>query len=345
MEEFNALGLGWINWQPRPTELYSGHAAAVEFRSSLFLDLALPVRSNIVSSRAVRAIAKFIFPPPPFEPHIPDLGPLALFEITEEDLVVNDAVVTDVFLSLLLPMEDEMPVIPNLPIADDVRNIIGSLQIFGFLTPLDIRAFSGLDPIERRVDFAAFASARSLVPHDLPLRPNACTETLSSAILCFLYPIAEVSFSLRDLAPLALLEAPEDVVEPIDSTVDRLMALIIANDIVPGLPVGADFDGVAAGALSGLFDIDDALEKVAARPIDALAHHRPKGVPASLSPAELVGVILETQIFPTVVFSAADIEDLLIFQRPPRLAGDELDHPRVAALLSPYKKRRPALLR
>jgi hypothetical protein len=304
-------------------------------------DLALPLSSYVVSFRAVRAVAKFIFSPPPLEPHIPDLGPLAHFEITEGDLILNDAVVNDVFLSLLFPMEDEMPVIPNLPIADDVQNIIGSLQIFGFMTPLDIRAFSGLDPIERRVGFAAFPSAPSFQPHDLPLRPNACSEALSSAILCFLYPIAEVSFSLCDLAPLAALEAPEDVVELIDSTVDRLIALVIAQDVVPSLPLCADFDGVAAGALSGLFDIDDALEQVAARPIDALAQHRPNHVPPSLSAAEIVGIILEGQIFPTVVFSAADIEDLLIFEGSPPLAGDELDHPGVAALLSQYKRRRP----
>jgi hypothetical protein len=93
--------------------------------------------------------------------------------------------------------------------------------------------------------------------------------------------------------------------------------------------------------LGGLFNVDDALGAVAARPIDLLRQLRPVVIPPNITAAELVEFILQTQILPTIVLDTADIEDLLMFEGHPPLAGDELDDPGVAALISQYTKRRP----
>jgi hypothetical protein len=258
-------------------------------------------------------------------------------------LILNARVVGDVFDWLFFPIEDEIPLIPNVATSDDAWSIVSSSRFFGFLTlvDVDVRVFSGLNPIERRMDFAAAPSMRSLVPHELPLGPNMCTEVVVYAILGCLYPVEDVLLPMGDLAPLAVLEAPEDVVELLDATVDRLIALIIVQDIVPGLPLRADFETVTDHAFDRLFNVDDALGAVAARPVDLLTQLRPTDIPPHITAADLVEFVLETQVLPTVVFDAVDIEDLLMYEGHPPLAGDELDDPGVAALLSQYTRRRP----
>jgi hypothetical protein len=242
-------------------------------------------------------------------------------------------------------LECNLPIISNQPTRNVLSSVTEDLFPFSISSPLDVSGFRGLHPVEGAIDFRLLPSAECLLQRDcrsLPIASNTCNSTMSSAILTVLSSVFSADFPLRDVAPLSILEAPEDVTELIDATVERLMALILIQDVVPSLPLCPEASPeLLECTLAGLMDIDDALRPIAALPIDVIMQLKPNDIPTFVTPAELLEIILETQIFPTVRFEAADIEDILILDGGPAIAGDELDDPAIAAMLSQYTKRRP----
>jgi hypothetical protein len=321
VEELISIDLEWTGVMTRrPVEACANAASAAEIRASLFADLTLPVAVNVPNPTALHAIAEPVFDRQVFVPFVPDCRPLSQFEKEDAQHCVGTAAIEAIFRRHLAAIEGELPIGPNFPSSAQIATIVGKSSIVVFLTPVSVRAFDSIHPSERRIDFTSIPSTDSILPGwlgALPISTNTCTHATAGRVLEVISPVPFFDFRLDHVRPLEVFEAPPELAALIESTVNTLIGLIIKQDIVPEISHALEVvDEICLRVLSGLVDVDDALPILVSLPVDLLGQIRP-------------------------TLAAADVDDVLIREGAPELAGDELDDPDVAALLTQYRRRRP----
>jgi hypothetical protein len=161
-----------------------------------------------------------------------------------------------------------------------------------------------------------------------------------------LEPLDFYGFPLTDCKPLIrAFEAPEEVIESLDEVVNRLLLLIIAQDIVPVLPVWEEVkDDIIEKIISEIFVEKDALQTISDLPIDLLLQMQPNDIPAFITPEEVILGLLHNKVLLAIPLIrpprdlADDIEDLVALDIEPANSGEDLTDPVVTQLLNKYRR-------
>jgi hypothetical protein len=236
-----------------PANFFSTPMAATQIRLAIFTDLGFPLAANVPIPDLCTCIS--VIQGPSFAP--PNLNALLHFKLGDPCLCFNATMIND---SLILDF-DSLPLAPNSPTHSDLSAML--LPLCFHSTALDTRPLTALDSRHRAIDFHFVQLCTHRVLADcfrLPLSPNFCTAEVSHAVLQVLEPLSFLAFGLRDCGALLAFEAPDDFAVSLDATVDRLVALILTDDVVPELPI--DMKGWGKNALAPLsgdpiVDVDD----------------------------------------------------------------------------------------
>jgi hypothetical protein len=301
-------------------------------RTSVLSGLALPICSNFPSQRLLSELVT-LAPPPVVRT---DVDALLRFSLEEAEVYMNDGIANDVLRSVL---PARLPITANCATEVDIAALLAGLPLPLPASAPDLRALASIDPHHRGIDFAGLARGCSVGSGALPLSRNACGAAAARAILAG-FELCFLGFAPRDALPLAHFEPPEDAIVLLDSTVDALVALVLARDVVPALPLGPDVDSAwARAALAPL--LGDPLPAVVDLPLDFLRHFARLDIPPYIGPADVVDWVLYQHILPFIPLAAADVDDLLLLDGGPALDNDDdLRDPDVQAMLSKYTKPR-----
>jgi hypothetical protein len=317
-------------------------------RESFFAQVTLPVQSNFPSRGLIHVIPSAFFERSLLPSTIPNITSLARFEIDDGAAYLTPGAMGRILEGIFDEFEDELPIVPNEPTNELISAIVKSSQRFHFAPTLDVSKIVHVHPIDRKIDFKfpllAVEYFESVL---LPVSANCCSSTATLEILSGLQPLHFVDFVVNDCdLLLRACEAPEEVIESIDTVVANLMALVLNQDVMPELPLWKEIAvDLAFAIVSPLLHEIDALKRVAELPLDSLAQLPSNEIPPFSRPADVLLHLLQTQILPRLPLRrrkrdfTEDVDAMLARGLAPRLAGEELQNPLVAAIVRKYKRR------
>jgi hypothetical protein len=326
MTRFRTIDIDILSLPPKDPQLYANVFTAEELCDSLFDEFDFPICSNEVDSDVIEDIADSMFSQPFFRPERIGLTLLINFQLEDSDHCLTPTTIETLRDWLINTASYPLPLVQNVVETAVIEKIVSRLPPFEFTAKVRVRGLSVFDPFERRIDFPFPLSAQNIFTEILatiPVMSNECNSATSLEILQGLEPLEFIEFPLRDCCALAMIEAPPEVIEFVDEIVDRLIHLIIAQDIVPVLPLLADFPfGLEKEIVAVLPWEDDVLESVSKLPIESLEQMKPNMIEREVDIRD-------------------EVEDLLLLGSAPTLEEDEFADPDVLAMLSKYSITRP----
>jgi hypothetical protein len=183
----------------------------------------------------------------------------------------------------------------------------------------------------------------------LPLTENVFSDDITREILQRLEPLDFFGFQLADAWPLARYEAPEEVIELLEIVADRLMRLVMENDVFPCVPIWEEVPGdVAEEIMQDCFAEKEALDDVVACAhftIEPLAVITRNDIPRFITPHTVVEYELEKYVLPTMPILgptrdlADDWEEIGSIDTETQLTADDIEDPVILAMLQQYTKR------
>jgi hypothetical protein len=317
---------------------------------SLFAETRIPVCRNAASSATILEISDTFFSSSLLSLHHINVCSLFRFAIDAAEAYVNDANISDIIDVLFDEYSEVLPVCSNTPTLQQVIEMVTEVSFFQIQTFVDLNVLSCIYPLERRINFRFPPFTATFLSQNLstlPISANICTFSMSLQILIGLGPLHFFGFPLTDCAPLLFaLEAPEEITEALDIVVNRLINLILSQDVTPVLPIWEDVsDDIANAIAESTFAESDALAKVTILDVDFLTQIRPTDIPPFVTSEEVVVHLLYTRVLSKISFQRIvrdlgdDVEELLARGIAPRFPGEELSNPRVEAMLRRYIKR------
>jgi hypothetical protein len=261
-------------------------------------------------------------------------NPLESFELDDTHIYTRDVVVMQVIDDILTEFDGELPVVPNAMDGGVAADAAALLSIFPNVLVVSIGAVHNVSPVNRRIDFDLPPLALIMFSEDadrLPLSANGCPVTELEAITAILdtpeAPLGCCAFPLGDVRPLAVLEAPVDPEEDLARLANLLVALILATDIVPFVPVMGELEpDEVCGVLDGLIDDDTLSEDAIGKIVPRLRVGRVGGVsgpvkdvPHLVRPEDLVARLLWRFLLPQIPVRRAEFDELIA------AAVDDLD--------------------
>jgi hypothetical protein len=339
-----------ISCQQKEGIIYATDRVIWDICNGLFDELDLPIIPNVIGTFAISEICDERFTDCFNLLTFSVATPLRGFELTDSGIATGDSVISKILGPILAEADDELPIGPNFVNAADVLEIVNGLLLFALPTSISVDGLLHMNASERRIRFEDLHLP--LIDQELqklPLEANDADDELADEIVGRIGPLNFFDFECNDTKPLAVYQAPGEVVELLDELVRRLMGLIIARDIFPCLPIWEDVqDAVAADICRDVFDDRDLLKQVTTRWVDCLAQMRPTEVPKLVTPDDVITYLLNQFILPEIPVQgpdwADDLDDIVLADPITGSALGRIDDPIALEILRRYIKGSPLVI-
>jgi hypothetical protein len=351
LDRFSQVSLRGLHCEPKESLFYANDQRISAVRDQLIDELRLPLCANEVDLATIAEIAD--------EPLIDSIIPITTlnvkalncFELDDSDISTSDFQIWKIIDRILNEFDDDVPVGPNALAVADIGDIVRHFRFFEVSGVVDISPFDAINPVERRIDFGHQGLSQSFVTSELdslPLSANVCRDDVAQQILHRLEPLDFFGFQLAGTLPLACYEAPEEVIELLDTVADRLIGLIMDYDILPCVPIWEEVpDDVAEEIAQNFFAEKGALESVvgyAVCGIEPLAMITRNDIPRIITPDDVVEYELGQYVLPAmpILGPVSDLGDDWEAIGPvdpgTMLTADGIEDPAVLAMLQQYTK-------
>jgi hypothetical protein len=350
IEPFAVVNLDSLNVQPRAICCTVKANDIMDLRESLLAELWLPLCPNTASSRILGAIVESSSLDFAIPMVTTTIRSLESFAIDDGQASLRDGPIDRISEDLFAESEGAIPLCPNIVTNQVIRDICEVPSVFAPCVTIDIGVLDCVHPSERRINSEFPLTLATLLPIELsrlPIADNQCSTRISLQILTVIEPVTFFGFALNTCAPLiAGFEAPAEVIEEIEEVANRLLALVLKQDVIPVLPIsGEPTEDILEDIIAPLSADREILAGVSDLAVDILAQIKPIQMPPFTTAEEVIMALLEDCVLPAipVVKLRRDIgdvvDDLLSVDLPPAIARKDFTDPIVMSIVSKYRRR------